>query len=228
VSAIEGIEPGEAVTAGVTRLLYVSVVGGPDLTVRWEDMNGTIPESNKTSLVYVIPNRGGEAVVTVVVTDQTGRVVTSTIKYQIVLPTPLPTETPTPTQTPEIPPTSSPAPTATPSITPMPSETPTPEMKPTIYQYTAVDGDTLPKISRKYFFTEKFGVALGRANCIDILNTGDKLTIKYYVVKPGDTLTAIAERFHISVDFLKSINDFEGDTIYPGNIFILPMYGQCK
>jgi hypothetical protein len=87
VSKIVGIAQGEMVAPGTTRLLFVSLVGGPDLTIRWEDKNGPIPNSNQTSLEYTIPDTGGDAIITVIVTDKMGQMATATTTYQIVLPT---------------------------------------------------------------------------------------------------------------------------------------------
>jgi hypothetical protein len=128
VSKIEGIAQGEMVAPGTTKLLFVSLVGGPELRIQWEDMNGPIPNSNQTSLEYTIPYRGGDAIITVKVTDKYGQMATSTTTYQIALPT----ATPSPPAT-SIPATvSSDTTTATHTVTltetPPPTSTPSPDL----------------------------------------------------------------------------------------------------
>ena len=131
ISDIQGIKQNEDVLAGTTIVLYFSVVGGPDLTIEWQDMNGPIANGNTTSLVYTIPQRGGEAFITVVVTDKNGKFVTTTTEYQIIVPTATPTETLTPSITPESTLTS----IFTATLTPIPLsiETPNPISYSTLY-----------------------------------------------------------------------------------------------
>ena len=227
LSGIQGIDQGEIVLAGTTKVLYVSVVGGPDLTIRWEDKNGPISSSNKTSLVYTIPNVQGEAVITVVVTDKNGGIATSTTKYQIILPTPTPTLTPT--VTPSATPTNTPTPSQTPTETQTPMATPTDEMKSDVFLYTPIQGDTLASISKQLLGSGMYAQAIGRADCIvDKPVPGKELTIKVYTVRSGDTLGEIADKFGMSVNFIRFINDFTGDTIYAGQKLILPIYGKCQ
>ncbi len=106
--------------------------------------------------------------------------------------------------------------------------TPTYEMKAVVVEYIAVDGDTLVGISREYMNVDKYADAIGRANCIGTLKIDDKVTIKYYIVQGGDYLNRIAERFEVSVQTIQFINGFDGETIYPGQVLILPIYEYCE
>lgn len=116
--------------------------------------------------------------------------------------------------------------------TPPPSETPTiaptNDMSPVIQEYVAVEGDTLTEISRVFLKSERYVDAIGRANCIENLMIDDKVIIKYYMVQGGDNLSRIANNFEISVQLIQYINGFDGDTIYDGQILILPIYGECE
>lgn len=51
--------------------------------------------------------------------------------------------------------------------------------------------------------------------------TGEAST-PFYVVQPGDTLWEIATRFGVDVEALSSVNNLQGDTIYPGQVLYLP------
>jgi membrane-bound lytic murein transglycosylase D len=46
---------------------------------------------------------------------------------------------------------------------------------------------------------------------------------KNYSVKNGDTLSEIAEKFHISVTQLKKANGLKNDLIRPGQKIIIPL-----
>jgi LysM repeat protein len=60
---------------------------------------------------------------------------------------------------------------------------------------------------------------------IDINNSGNSGRISSYEVRPGDTLTQIAEMFDVSVNTIRWANDFSGD-IKPGQtLVILPVSG---
>jgi len=48
----------------------------------------------------------------------------------------------------------------------------------------------------------------------------------FYVVQPGDTLWAIAQKFGVSIDALRAANNITGDIIYPGEVIYLPVPGQ--
>ena len=116
--------------------------------------------------------------------------------------------------------------------TPPPSETPTiaptNDMSPVIQEYIAVEGDTLTDISREYLKSDRYVSAIAQANCIDNLMIDDKVVIKYYIVQSGDNLSRIANNFEVSVQLIQYINGFDGDTIYDGQILILPIYGECE
>jgi len=140
--------------------------------------------------------------------------------------TPTPTATSTSTSTPTI--TSTATQTATASNTPTETVTPTPEGP---FVYEVVQGDTLSSIA------EKFGVdlfALIAVNNLDPtlpIDIGDQLTIPgsdtelptetpiplsmrrgtiiEYIVKPGENLASIAEKFNSTVDDIVSENEIE-------------------
>jgi len=140
--------------------------------------------------------------------------------------TPTPTATSTSTATPTITPTATQ--TSTPSPTPTETVTPTPEGP---FVYVVVQGDTLSSIA------EKFGVdlfALIAVNNLDPtlpIDIGDELTIPSadtelptetpvplsvrrgtiidYIVKPGETLASIAEKFNSTVDDIVKENKIE-------------------
>jgi hypothetical protein len=48
----------------------------------------------------------------------------------------------------------------------------------------------------------------------------------FYIVQPGDTLWAIAQKFGVSIDAIRSANNITGDFIYPGEVIYLPVPGQ--
>ena len=92
--------------------------------------------------------------------------------------------------------------------------------------YTVAEGDTLWNIAKE------FGTSvndLARYNGIvdtDVIYPGQQLRIfvpeeesmsRWYTVRPGDTLTTIAEKFHTTVQCLMWLNDIAvADLIYPG------------
>ncbi len=141
------------------------------------------------------------------------------------------TETPEPTSTPQ-PPTA----TLEPSLTPEPSETPTPEGPLT---YVVEEGDSLDSIA------DQFGVTIDQLiaanNLVDPNNigAGSQLIIPdpdadlptetplpetlvpgstiEYVVKSGDNLQTIAERFNSTVEAIAEANDLDPtDVLFVG------------
>lgn len=53
--------------------------------------------------------------------------------------------------------------------------------------------------------------------------TGD---FQYYFVQPGDTVKAIAEKFHTDPIVIRHLNALENNTIYPGERFVVPYTGE--
>ena len=104
--------------------------------------------------------------------------------------------------------------------------------------YTIQSGDTLSGIARKYNTTVANLKSLNKLSS-DAIYVGQKLTVQgvstsssttpapkqetvvsnldvNYTVKSGDTLTAIANKYSVSVSDLKSWNKLSSDTIYVG------------
>jgi LysM repeat protein len=106
---------------------------------------------------------------------------------------------------------------------------PTPtEIKPIRYDHIVEVGETLTKISKKYFILDDYADAIGRANCNPSPKTGDLLIIKYFYVQVGDTIDSIAGKFGGSPKFLRAINNLSQEVVFPpaGQILILP--GKCS
>ena len=61
----------------------------------------------------------------------------------------------------------------------------------------------------------------------DLIFPGQRLRIRMseptrYVIRRGDTLAAIANRFHTTVDELVRLNNIENpDVLYPGQVLLL-------
>ncbi len=107
--------------------------------------------------------------------------------------------------------------------------------------YTVEPGDTLLGIASKY------GVPLGtierynRLNNYSMLKVGERITIPgtagsrisyakknysnagltYIIVKPGMTLWSIAQKFNVSLNFIKNINHIRGNDIHSGEKIFL-------
>ena len=97
--------------------------------------------------------------------------------------------------------------------------------------YTVREGDTLWNIAKAYGTTVN---DIARYNGIvetDVIYPGQRLRIfvpeestpKWYVVRPGDTLTKIAEKFGTTVQRLMWLNDIsDPNLIYPGQVLKVP------
>jgi hypothetical protein len=119
-------------------------------------------------------------------------------------------------------------PNATATITITPTVTPTITLSYFEKEYFVLDGDNLAKISRKELNSEKYGGAIGRANCTDIIHTGDVLILRYYEVQAGDYLYLIATQYGTSLERLQEVNRFVNYEIIPGQVVFLPVYEQCN
>ena len=96
--------------------------------------------------------------------------------------------------------------------------------------YTVKSGDSLWSISRKFGVTVN---ELKKANNLssNLLSVGQNLIIpgkkadissNEYVVKKGDTLYGIANKYNVSVDNLKSYNNLSTDSLSIGQIIKIP------
>jgi len=148
--------------------------------------------------------------------------------------TPLSTFTPTP----------SPTRTATatrfslPTFTPGPS--PTATLTPGSGNYVVQYGDTLSALARRFSVTV---LAIKNANLLssDTIYAGQVLRIPSptpptptktktplpagsftYTVQAGDQLLALARRFGVTTSAIKSTNRLISDTIYPGQVLVIP------
>jgi LysM repeat protein len=102
--------------------------------------------------------------------------------------------------------------------------------KPETTLYRVQAGDTLTAIAQKLGMSVK---ALQQTNKIASpgqLQRGQMLQVREisaaqsrpYQVRHGDTLTAIAKRFGVSLGAILEANEVEGHRIYPGQILLLP------
>jgi LysM repeat protein len=154
-------------------------------------------------------------------------------------------DTPTPTS-PPVQPTAtplSPSPTPLPSPTPspvpsVPTDTPVPPVTnippgATVgFCYRVKEGDTL------YSLGQQFDVHPHHINVVNALSPPGQIFVhqalfipeqmgygpNVYVVSDGETLAAIADRCHLSVAFLASVNDLaEGAALQPNHVLIIPI-----
>lgn len=104
--------------------------------------------------------------------------------------------------------------------------------------YTVQRGDTLSKIAREYNVTVAHIVELNDITNPNLIYPGEKLRItesdvtnlspipknnySTYTVRRGDTLSGIARRFGISVNYLVTANNIQNpNLIFPGQILIV-------
>ena len=104
--------------------------------------------------------------------------------------------------------------------------------------YTVQRGDTLSKIAREYNVTVAHIVELNDISNPNLIYPGEKLRItesdvtnlspipknnySTYTVRRGDTLSGIAKRFGISVNYLVSVNNIQNpNLIFSGQILIV-------
>jgi LysM repeat protein len=157
------------------------------------------------------------------------------------------TETPTATVTSTA--TATATKTATPTDTPTASLTPTETLTPTPqgpFVYEVVQGDTLFSIAEKFQVDLFALIAINNLDPTVPIDIGDKLTIPgpdtelptdtpiplsmrsgtiiEYIVKPGETLAIIAEKFNSTVDAIVEENDIENaNTIQAGTKLNIPV-----
>lgn len=106
-----------------------------------------------------------------------------------------------------------------------------PEAPPAHRLHEVVVGDSLFRIANQYQVTIN---DIRRINHLDsnLLSIGQHLLIpspentrqalNEYSVKHGDTLSAISERYHSSVEAIKAFNRLESDRIYVGQLLYIP------
>ena len=155
------------------------------------------------------------------------------------------TSTPTPTSTSTATPTITNTPTGTPTASPTPTETLTPTPAgPFVYE--VIQGDTLFTIAEKFKVDLFALIAINNLDPAQPIDIGDKLTIPgpntelptdtpiplsmrrgtiiEYIVKPGETLASIAEKFNSTVDDIVTENEIENaNTIQAGTKLNIPV-----
>ena len=155
------------------------------------------------------------------------------------------TSTPTATSTSTAIPTATNTPTETPTASPTPTETltPTPQGP---FVYEVVQGDTLFTIAEKFKVDLFALIAINNLDPAVPIDIGDKLTIPgpntqlptdtpiplsmrrgtiiEYIVKPGETLAIIAEKFNSTIDEIVKENQIENpNTIQAGTKLNIPV-----
>jgi N-acetylmuramoyl-L-alanine amidase len=52
-----------------------------------------------------------------------------------------------------------------------------------------------------------------------------KIRRERHIIRDGETLSAIAERYRVNVDRLRSHNALENDTLHVGQVLLIPTSG---
>ena len=124
----------------------------------------------------------------------------------------------------------------TPSSTPTPVPTPTPTPAPTPATHVVRPGETLTRISQLYDVPVDVIVQLNDISNPDSLVEGQRLRLPEgtevpeqedapgpYTVQAGDTLSAIAVRFGVTIDDLMAANQIiNPDSIFEGQELRIP------
>ena len=96
--------------------------------------------------------------------------------------------------------------------------------------YTVKAGDTLSEIAQLFNTTANNIKSLNNLTS-DTIYVGQKLRIPSsggsssnitYVVQDGDTLWKIANKYNVSIDSIKSLNNLKSNVIYPNDILYIP------
>jgi LysM repeat protein len=151
----------------------------------------------------------------------TGGVATADNLLTPLLPTPVPLNPPSPTPEP-------------PDLSAGTEPTATVEAAPESWVYTVAAGDSLIKIAQKFQSTTDAILDLNPGLDPDVLVVGEQIKIpgeapaQYggyvsYTIQPGDTLSAIAQRFDVSAQTLLSINGLtDPDQLGAGQVIKVP------
>jgi len=158
-----------------------------------------------------------------------------TVTFELVFESPTPTATSnaTPSLTPAISPTPTGTPSPTPTACPLPADW---------QRYIVGPFDTLPLIAQRFNLSSD---QLAQANCLaqPIVTVGQVIVVPSfrptptlvpcyppfnwasYIVQPGDTLSAIAQRYGMSLYTLMRANCLTTGYIYAGqHLFVPPIY----
>jgi LysM repeat protein len=155
------------------------------------------------------------------------------------------TEQPTPTPSPTITPTQTNTPEPTATSTPEPTFTPLP---PT--EYTVVEGDTCVVLAYYYNVSVRSIIELNNLGVECILPVGQTILIPQptptptpqatqtlspaeatdaacpkvnYTVEVNDTLSSISENYQVSMQAIKEYNGLPSDTVFDGQVLIIPL-----
>jgi LysM repeat protein len=158
------------------------------------------------------------------------------------VPTP---EKPTPTSSPTITPTQTNTPEPTATFTPEPTFTPLPPV-----EYTVVEGDTCAVLAYYYNVSVRSIIELNNLGVECILPVGQTILIPQptptptpeatqtlspaeatdaactkvnYTVEENDTLSSISENYQVSMQAIKEYNGLPSDTVFDGQVLIIPL-----
>lgn len=108
---------------------------------------------------------------------------------------------------------------------------PAPSPTPAYITYTIQPGDTLSEIALRYGTTVSALAALNNIADPNLIYAGNTIRIPqgvdsgspvYYTIRPGDTLSEIAERFGTTVSALSTLNGIsDPNRIYAGNTLLI-------
>jgi len=127
-----------------------------------------------------------------------------------------------------------------PSLSPSPEPRVLPKPRPTSRPVVHVvrTGDTVSAIAARYRLTEGIVLGANRLRAADLIRPGQKLvlpgarrrparpvgTTSAHVVRRGETVTAIARRYGVSVNAVLAVNHLQSRTmIYPGRRLLVPV-----